>query len=146
DIRHDYYHSVAAMYMKAALGADGKPTAWLQRSVFPPIGSTFDSATRYGDGEMDLGWNNLPFDLANQRAESGPADFHVRIGWLRSVANIYHAYAIQSFADELAAAAGQDPLKYLLDLIGPARTERLKTSEGIEDAQYPLDTGRLRRV
>ena len=33
DIRFDFYHSVAAMYMKAALGADGKPTAWLQRSV-----------------------------------------------------------------------------------------------------------------
>src|SRR5260370_21783840 len=34
DIKFDVYHSVAAMYMKAALGADGKPTAWLQRTVF----------------------------------------------------------------------------------------------------------------
>src|SRR5277367_2551825 len=41
DIKFDTYHSVSAMYMKAALGADGKPTAWLQRTVFPPIGSTF---------------------------------------------------------------------------------------------------------
>ena len=146
DIRFDYFHSVAALYMKAALGADGKPTAWLQRSVFPPIGSTFDVATRYGDDEMDLGWNNLPFDLPNQRAENGPADFHVRIGWLRSVANIYHAFAIQSFADELAAAAGRDPVQYLLDLIGPDRIVKLKGSGDSGDALYPLDTARLRRV
>ena len=40
DIHFDFFHSVAAMYMKAAVGADGKPTAWLQRTVYPPIGST----------------------------------------------------------------------------------------------------------
>src|ERR1700687_5777160 len=43
DIKFDYYHSVAAMYLKAALDDTGKPQAWLQRSVFPPIGSTFDA-------------------------------------------------------------------------------------------------------
>ena len=146
DIRFDFFHSVAAMYMKAALGPDGKPTAWLQRSVFPPIGSTFDTAARYGDDEMSLGWNDLPFDIANQRAENGPADHHVRIGWLRSVANIYHAFAIHCFADELAAAAGKDPLHYLLDLIGPDRIVSLGASVDAADPQYPLDTARLRRV
>ena len=45
DIKFDYYHSVAAMYLKAALDDSGKPKAWLQRSVFPPIGSTFDEVT-----------------------------------------------------------------------------------------------------
>jgi len=34
DIQFDYYNAVAAMYMKAALDSNGKPTAWLQRSVF----------------------------------------------------------------------------------------------------------------
>ena len=46
DIKFDYYHSVAAMYMKASLDDKGMPKAWLQRSVFPPIGSTFDSGRR----------------------------------------------------------------------------------------------------
>jgi isoquinoline 1-oxidoreductase subunit beta len=108
DIHFDFFHSVAAMYMKAAVGPDGKPTAWLQRTVYPPIGSTFDASARYADDEMGLGWNNLPFDIPNHRAENGPADFHVRIGWLRSVANIYHAFAIHSFADELAHNAKKD--------------------------------------
>src|SRR5216684_2499352 len=48
DIKFDYYNAVASMYMKAALGADGKPTAWLQRSVFPPIPSIFDVNAVYG--------------------------------------------------------------------------------------------------
>src|SRR5258705_1890795 len=49
DIKFDVYHSVAAMYLKAALGPDGKPVAWLQRTVFPPIGSTFDASANYSD-------------------------------------------------------------------------------------------------
>jgi isoquinoline 1-oxidoreductase subunit beta len=151
DIKFDYYHSVAAMYMKACLDANGKPTAWLQRSVFPPIGSTFDVNARYGDaGEMGLGWSDVPFDLPNHRAENGEATAHVRIGWLRSVANIYHAFAVQSFANELAYAAGQDPLEYLLALIGSPRIVDLKgvnypNHQAKYDA-YPIETGRLRAV
>jgi isoquinoline 1-oxidoreductase subunit beta len=148
DIHFDFFHSVAAMYMKAAVGADGKPIAWLQRTVYPPINSTFDVAAKYADDEMGLGWNNLPFDIPNHRAENGPADYHVRIGWLRSVANIYHAFAIHSFADELAKSANKDSVQYLLDLIGPARIVPLeyKEEEADEKQRYPLDTARLRRV
>jgi isoquinoline 1-oxidoreductase beta subunit len=146
DIRFDCFHSVAALYMKAAIGPDGRPTAWLQRTVFPPIASTFDASATYGLDEMGLGWNNLPFDIPNHRAENGPADYHVRIGWLRSVANIYHAFAIHSFADELAHNARQDPVHYLLDLIGPPRIVALEHEGTDEKQRYPLDTGRLRRV
>jgi len=62
-----------------------------------------------------------------------PAKAHVRIGWLRSVANIYHAFAIQCFTDELAHAVGRDPLDYLLDLIGNPRTIDFK---GVEYPNY----------
>lgn len=148
DIQFDFFHSVAAMYLKAAIGPDGKPTAWLQRTVYPPIGSTFDVNAKYAEDEMGLGWNNLPFDIPNHRAENGPADAHVRIGWLRSVANIYHAFAIHSFADELANAAHKDSVQYLLDLIGPARIVPLQAAPDEQEEQklYPLDTARLRRV
>jgi isoquinoline 1-oxidoreductase beta subunit len=148
DIRFDFFHSVAAMYMKAAIGPNGKPTAWLQRSVFPPINSTFEAGATYGDDEMSLGWNNVPFDIPNHRAENGPADYHVRIGWLRSVANVYHAFAVHSFADELAKSAGKDSVQYLLDLIGPSRIIDLgaKGDDAEEAKAYPLDTGRMRRV
>jgi isoquinoline 1-oxidoreductase beta subunit len=153
DIKFDVYHSVAAMYMKAALGADGKPTAWLQRTVFPPIGSTFDASTNYSSpDELGLGFTDVPFAVANFRAENGPATAHTRIGWFRSVANVYHAFGIQSFADEVAHAAGKDPVEYLLQLLGPdrvvPRSDLPKEFPNYDGAyeQYPIDTARHRRV
>jgi len=153
DIRFDYYHTVSAMYMKAVLGADGLPTAWLQRSAFPSIGSTFDvNATIAGPGELQQGWMDLPFNIPNLRAENSGAAAHVRIGWLRSVANIYHAFAAQSFANECAHAAGRDSVEYLLALIGPPRIIDIKKSApdypnyGGSLEAYPIDTARHRRV
>jgi isoquinoline 1-oxidoreductase subunit beta len=151
DTRFDYYHSVAAMYLKASLDANGSPVAWLQRSAFPPIGSMANASLSYGgDGELGMGWTDIPFDLPNLRVENGPALAHVRIGWLRSVANIYHAFAVQSFADECAHAAGRDAVDYLLALIGKPRILDLSHTKypnyGGSYQQYPVDTARLRRV
>jgi isoquinoline 1-oxidoreductase beta subunit len=151
DIKFDYYNAVASMYLKAALGTNGKPMAWLQRSVFPPIPSIFDANAVYGDAaHLQQGWTDIPYDLPNLRIENGPAKAHVRIGWLRSVANIYHGFAIQCFTDELAHAAGRDPLDYLLDLIGNPRTIDFKGVEypnyGASMDAYPWETGRLRHV
>jgi isoquinoline 1-oxidoreductase beta subunit len=141
------------MYFKASLGPDGKPQAWLQRSVFPPIASTFDASAQYADaGEIGLGFSDIPFALPNQRAENGPAPAHTRIGWLRSVANIYHAYGVHSFVGELACAAGKDPVEYVLALLGPDRimpkTELPKdyTNYDGDYEKYPIDIGRFRRV
>ncbi|HYL73261.1 MAG TPA: molybdopterin cofactor-binding domain-containing protein [Bryobacteraceae bacterium] len=153
DLRFDYYHAVAGMYMKAATDAKGRPTAWLQRSVFPSIGNMFAPSADYGAPfELGMGWNNVPFNIPNQRAENGPAKNHTRIGWLRSVANIYHAFAVHSFVDELAAAANRDRVEYLLELIGEPRKFNMKNDgpheikAGDKVDRFPLDTGRLRRV
>lgn len=151
DIRFGFYHPSAAMYLKAAVGLDGKPSAWLQRSVFQGSASTSDAEVLYpGQDEMDNGWTDVPFDIPNHRAESGPARANVRIGWLRSVTNVFHAFAVQSFADELAHAAKKDPVQYQLALIGPDRkidfTGTKYQNYGASLDQYPYDTARLRRV
>ncbi|HKQ92255.1 MAG TPA: molybdopterin cofactor-binding domain-containing protein [Blastocatellia bacterium] len=147
DIRYDYYHAVAAMYMKAAVDEKGRPTAWLQRSAFPSIGSTFGGpSVTSGQGfEMGMGWTNVPFDIPNHRAENGPAKAQVRIGWLRSVANIYHAFAVSSFVDELAQLAKRDSVEYLLDVLGQSRKIDVG-QRGPMAEKFPLETGRLRRV
>ena len=147
DIRFDYFHAVAGMYMKAATDEKGRPTAWLQRSVFPPILSMNDASARYGSFELTMGWTNVPYEIPNFRAEVGPAEAKVRIGWMRSVANIPHAFAVQSFTDELAAAAGRDRVEYLLDLLGTDRKIDMRPEQFRKGPDpYMLDTARLRRV
>lgn len=153
DIRFDFYHTVAAMYMKAAVDAQGKPVAMLHRSVFPSISSTFDASAEYGfDVELGMGLVDTPWAIPNQRAENGPAKNHFRIGWMRAVANIYHAFGVHSFIDELAAQAGRDRVEYLLAAIGPDRkidfeaegTKFWNNGQSLE--KFPFDTARLKRV
>lgn len=153
DIRHGYFHSVSAQHMEGALDEEGRCTAFLHRTVFPPIPSTFQAgATEPSWGELRLGATDNPFHVPNLQLETGPAPAKVRIGWLRAVANIYHAFAIQSFAAELAAAAGRDQKDFLLELIGPARlvdpreegAEYDNYGDPMED--YPIDTARLANV
>jgi isoquinoline 1-oxidoreductase beta subunit len=125
--------------------------AWLHRMIFPPIQSTFQLNVTLGSaGELQQGVVDMPYAIPNVRCENGPATAHVRIGWYRSVFNIPHAFAVCSFADELAALAGRDPLEYLRKLIGPQRKIDLK-AQGVDYPNYgspielyPIDTGRLR--
>lgn len=152
DISHSYYHTVSVERIEAALDERGFPTAWLHRSVAPTIGSTYvEGAKNELPFELGMGLVNLPFAIPNIRIENPEAPAHVRIGWFRSVSNIPHAFAIQSFAAELAHAAGRDPKEYLLELIGPDRILDAAAlgdvwNYGEDPAVYRLDTGRLKRT
>ncbi len=153
EIKHDYYHAIAAQHLEAGLDADGATTTWLHRTVFPAIESTFQPDMTYGSaGELQQGVTDMPYDIANVRCENGPAANHVRIGWYRSVYNIPHAFAVCSFADELAAAAGADPVEYLRRLLGAPRKIDLAAigvnypNYGASITDYPIDTGRMRAV
>ncbi len=155
DIHHDYLHSVSAQRVEGALDENGALTAWRHRVTFPSIGTTFNPAAEYGsDGELSLGFTDNPFAVPNMRLENGKAKGKIRIGWLRSVNNIQHAFAVQSFAAELAHAAGRDPKDYLLELIGEDRIINLD-EEGLQVEygnynqpyeDYPIDTARLKNV
>ncbi|WP_223646072.1 molybdopterin cofactor-binding domain-containing protein [Corallococcus sp. EGB] len=153
DVRHDYYHSTSAQRLEAGLDADGKVVAWHQRIAFPPIGSTFSDATFAGDGEMGQGILDLPLAIPDIRMENCEARAHTRIGWMRSVANIYHAFSVQSFIDELAHERGADPRDMLLEVVGPSRIVTPKDlgvakvpNYGQSIDEHPVDTARLRRV
>ena len=155
DIQHDYFHTVAAQHLEGGLDASGKVTAWLHRTALPSIMATFVPGTVYaGEGEVGQGVTDLPFAVPNLRCENGPAAALTRIGWYRSVINIPHAFAIWSFADELAHAAGKDPKDFFLQLIGPERIiDMTKAGLAIKPwnydrsfEDYPIDTARYRRV
>ncbi len=151
DIQHDYYHTVAAVHVEAAVDKDGTPTAWLQRAAYPPIGSTFNLlAQGPGNGELEMGLSDLPYDVPNIRVEGCDAKAHTRIGWLRSVCHIQQNFAVSSFADELAHNAGRDPLEFLMELLGEDRHMDLKAAglgnRGASPEEYPYDIGRMKNV
>lgn len=152
DLHHSYYHTVSMEHLEAGLDAQGKPVAWLHRTVAPSIGSTFGPDSKHAmPMELSMGCVNIPYLIPNLRIENPEAAAHTRIGWFRSVSNIPHAFAIQSFIAELAAATKRDHKAFLLDLIGPPRRidpRQLGDSwnQGESPELYPLDTGRLRRV
>jgi isoquinoline 1-oxidoreductase beta subunit len=154
EIRHGYYHAVSTQRLEAGLDAQGKVTAWRHRIASPSIGSTYNKdAKRLSLGELSQGILDLPLAIPAVRVETCEAQAHVRIGWLRSVYNINHAFAVQSFIAELAAAAQRDPRDMLLEVIGPARhltaaengVDKLPNYGAALDEQ-PINTGRLRHV
>jgi isoquinoline 1-oxidoreductase beta subunit len=155
DIRHGYCHTVSAERLQAGFDAGGKAVAWRHNSVAPSIMSIFGPDPKHeAVWEIGMGLVDVPFDIANLRIENGEAAARTRLGWFRSVSNIPHAFAVQSFVAELAAAAGKDPKDYLLELIGPPRiVDPAKSSpahyywnNGESTEVYQIDTGRLRRV
>jgi isoquinoline 1-oxidoreductase beta subunit len=134
EIRNGFYHAASAQYLKASLDSSGKVTAWHHSGAWPSLLGLWNPAQKtgfnieYGLGLIDLPYNGVP----NIRIENGEADVMIRVGWYRSVNNIQHAFAINSFANELAEAAGRDPLEFMLELIGDADVMDL-SKDGVEE-------------
>jgi isoquinoline 1-oxidoreductase beta subunit len=152
DLRHDYLHTVSVERLEGGLDENGKCVAWLHRSVAPTILSTFVEGAK-NQFNIELGMTLLQAAslIPNVRIENPEAAAHTRIGWFRSVSNVPHAFATQSFIAEMAAAAGKEHRDYLLDLIGPPRKIDTRTqgddwNHGEDPERYPMDTGRLRQV
>ncbi len=152
DIHHSYFHTVSAEYLKAGLNKDGMPSGWLHRTVAPSITALFaPGMTHEAPFEIGMGVTNMAYAIPNLRLENPEAVAHARVGWYRSVSNIPHGFAIQSFIDELAHKAGQDPLKYQVKLLGPDRKIDPRTlseewNYGESPERYPIDTARIRTV
>ncbi len=155
DLRHSYLHSPAAHRLEAGLDANGTVVAWRHRSAYPAIGATFAPNVAGAEpDELTNGASDLPFDIPDLQVEICPAVAHTRIGWFRSVNAIHHGFAIGSFVDELARAAGKDPAQFLLSLIGPDRRVDLSAAGLVKPASnyganwtdHPLDSARARRV
>ena len=153
DIQHDFYHFPSAQYLKVGIDDNNKVNAWLHRSTFPPIGGTADAKNSEPSGfELSMGMVDLPYAIDNICCESQNSKAKIRIGWLRSVANIHHAFAVGSMVDEIAQVRGVDPVQNILDMLGEDRKIDFKAlspefwnyNESAED--FPWDTARFRKV
>ena len=153
DIRQGYFHAVSAQYFRAGMDDAGNTISLLQRTSFPSISSTFaPDVNGPSASELGLGCVDNPWDIDNVRIETCDAQAHLRIGWLRSVCNVFHAFGAGCFVDELAHLKGRDPKQHLLEMIGPARHINPAddgaeySNYGLDLAQHPIDTGRLAAV
>jgi isoquinoline 1-oxidoreductase beta subunit len=123
DVKHGFYHSISANYLKAELTPDNRSDHWIQRVVAPPIGWIFDDKiTHLRDGALSLGFADIPFEIENLSCETPAVTTHVRTGWLRAVGNINNAFALGSFVDELAVKAGISTQQMWLNLLGKDRS------------------------
>ena len=155
DIRNGFIHTVSMQRLEAGLDASGRITAWRHRIASPPIPSLFAPGQEFhSEGELALGVLDMPYAIPNVRVEACRAPAHARIGWYRSVSNIPQAFAIASFMDELAHAAGKDPVAFLLESLGGDRIIDMTKQGAVKPVdnygakweEHPNDTARHRRV
>ncbi len=155
EIQNGYYHTVSANSMKAGLDSSGKVVAWKQSGAWPSILGLWNPAQKTGFGiEYGLGFVDAPYNnVRNIKMENGEADVHIRVGWYRAVNNIQNSYAQNCFANELAEAAGRDPLEMLLEMIGESDVMDL-SKDGVKEywnygdsvEDWPIMPNRLSNV
>lgn len=154
DIHHDFYHAQSAQRIRAVLDKNGNLSGWNHHTVFPAIGSTGNADELHpSDGELGLGCIDFPYEVPNIRIETHESKGHTRIGWLRSVSNIHHSFAINCMLDEVAEAKGADPVDFLMGMLAEDKnlTFEGELKGGFENYGEPLDkfpwnTRRLRGV
>jgi isoquinoline 1-oxidoreductase subunit beta len=116
DMRGGYYRPMYVHALQAGLDADGNVVGWQHRIVGQSVlaGTAFE-AMMVKDG-IDLtsveGASTLPYDIANLRVELHSPKLPVPVLWWRSVGASHNAFATETFIDELAQAAGKDPVAY----------------------------------
>jgi isoquinoline 1-oxidoreductase beta subunit len=137
DTQHGHYRPPAWHFLKAGVDASGKITAW--QNHFVTVGLNSDSEPSRA---AELSNNELPARfLPNYRLERSIINTNVPTSWLRAPGSNGLAFVFQSFIDELAHAAGRDPLAFRLELLGE---DRVHPGNGMWEPPY--NTGRMKGV
>jgi isoquinoline 1-oxidoreductase subunit beta len=119
DMTHDFYRPPSVHKMAAGLDASGKAVAYKSSFASPSVTQRLFSAfVKDGIDPFMLEYAALPYDIPNQSGSAVIQDTGVRVGYWRSVSHAMNAFANESFIDEMAAAAGKDPVQYRRDMLG----------------------------
>ncbi len=143
DMQHCFYRPFSLHHLSAALGEDGLPVAWHHKMASTSISTFWDPPERVKHEESEIqGAVNLPYAIPNLRMEYSHAARGFPVMWWRSVEHSVNAFVVESFLDELAAAARLDPLALRLKLLAEPR----QVKHPAEGEGAPLDTRRFKAV
>jgi isoquinoline 1-oxidoreductase beta subunit len=117
DMTHDFYRPQSVHHLTAAIGDDGKPTAMTFRMTSQSVtGRVFGLPAPVQDPLMTEA-AMAAYEIPATKHEILKHDAGLRVGYWRSVSHALNAFANETFIDELAANAKQDPYQYRLSLL-----------------------------
>jgi isoquinoline 1-oxidoreductase beta subunit len=149
DLTHGFYRPSTYNVFRAALDAQGKPTAWFTRVVGPGILAQRGGTSASGiDNTAMAALRDLPYDIPNVRIEWVNKDLGVPLGFWRSVGSSQNGFIVECFVDELAHLAGQDPYEYRRTLLAKAPRHKAVLELAATKANWgsPLPAGHGRGI
>jgi isoquinoline 1-oxidoreductase beta subunit len=153
DMQGGWYRPQWANRLRATLGPDGKPLAWQHTVVGQSImaGTFMEQAlVQQGIDRTSVeGAADLPYAIPNLRVDLHTTTAPVKVLWWRSVGHSNTAFAVESFIDECAAAAGADPMAYRRSLLGEQQRRHRAVLDLLAEKSgwgQPLPAGRARGI
>jgi isoquinoline 1-oxidoreductase beta subunit len=143
DLQHCFYRPASYHRLWGALDAGGKLAAWKHFQSSTSIGAVWEKDGKEKPEKGEFGTAAfIPYQAGAFRLEYALGECGVPRAWWRSVEHSSSGFVVESFIDELAAAAGADPVEFRLHLMGDAR----KIANFESPTGDPLDTSRLKGV
>ena len=149
DMKHDFYRPISRHTLSAGLDAGGMPTAIKIHLTSPSVTQRlFAAFVKDGLDPFMTEAAVTPYDIPNQLGQVVIHDTGLRVGYWRSVSHALNVFANESFIDELAAAAGKDPVAYRQALLTkePRYLKVLATAAEKSGWGKPAPAGRARGV
>jgi isoquinoline 1-oxidoreductase subunit beta len=152
DMRGGRYRPAYVHHLKAGLDKDGNVTAWYNHIVGQSIvaGTPFEQGlVKNGvDFTSVEGAHKLPYAFPNMKVDLTTTSVNVPVLWWRAVGSTHTAYAVEAFMDELAEAAGKDPIQFRLAMMkdSPRHAGVLRLAAEKAGWGQPLPAGRFRGV
>jgi isoquinoline 1-oxidoreductase subunit beta len=152
DMRGGRYRPMYLHALKAGLDKDGNLIAWQNRIVGQSIlgGTPFEGMLVKNGIDLTSveGSVKLPYAIPNRRVELTTTKVGVPVLWWRAVGSTHTAFAVEAFIDELAQAAGKDPVTFRLAMMKdhPRHVAALKLAAEKAEWSKPRPAGRFRGV
>ena len=135
DMTHDFYRPAACHQMKGAVDQNGRPLAWSHTIASTSIEAYWHPDAGKPESSEVGGAEQMPYAIPNVRLEYNHVSSAVPPLWWRSVEHSFNGFAVECFIDELAAAAGRDPVQFRKTLLVKPENWKAKNEEDPDPAR-----------